>query len=53
MTNDPNVNPSGDGETIGVEDASAGQKTGHIRWVLGIGTVLALAGMAFVLFLNH
>lgn len=48
MTNDPNLNPAGDGETIEVTAASGGQKTGHIRWVLGIGTVLAIAGIAIV-----
>jgi hypothetical protein len=46
MTNDPNRNPGGDGETISASAASAGQKTGHIRWVLRIGTVLAIIGMA-------
>lgn len=48
MANDPNLNPAGDGETIEVTAASGGQKTGHIRWVLGIGTVLAIAGIAIV-----
>ena len=48
MTNTPNLNPAGDGETIEVTAASGGQKTGHIRWVLGIGTVLAIAGIAIV-----
>ncbi len=48
MTNNPNLNPAGDGETIEVTAASGGQKTGHIRWVLGIGTVLAIAGIAIV-----
>ena len=48
MTNDPNLNPAGDGEAIEVTAASGGQKTGHIRWVLGIGTVLAIAGIAIV-----
>ena len=28
--------------------ASQGQKTGHIRWVLGIGTVLAIVGLLVV-----
>lgn len=49
MANDPNLNPSGDGETIGVEEASAGQKTGHMRWVLAIGTVVALLGVVLAL----
>jgi hypothetical protein len=45
MANDPKLNPAGDGETIEVTAASGGQKTGHIRWVLGIGTLLAIAGL--------
>lgn len=45
MKNDPNLNPGGDGETLNATEASAGQKTGHMRWVLSIGTVLALGGM--------
>jgi hypothetical protein len=53
MGNDPNLNPAGDGETIEVTAASGGQKTGHIRWVLGIGTVLAIAGMAIVWLLTQ
>ena len=48
MANDPNLNPAGDGETIEVTAASGGQKTGHIRWVLAIGTILAIAGIAIV-----
>lgn len=48
MANDPNLNPAGDGETIEVTAASGGQKTGHIRWVLVIGTVLAIAGIVIV-----
>lgn len=48
MGNDPVRNPAGDGETIEVTAASQGQKTGHIRWVLGIGTVLAIVGLLVV-----
>ena len=48
MGNDPELNPAGDGETISVTDASAGQKTGHIRWVLAIGTVLAIAAVMII-----
>lgn len=48
MENDPISNPGGDGETIGVTEASGGQKTGHIRWVLAIGTILAIAGLVVV-----
>ncbi|WP_293906679.1 hypothetical protein [Phenylobacterium sp.] len=48
MANDPNLNPSGDGETIEVTAASGGQKTGHIRWVLVIGTVLAIVAVVIV-----
>jgi hypothetical protein len=44
MSNDPISNPGGDGERIDVSSASQGQKTGHIRWVLGIGTVLVIVG---------
>jgi hypothetical protein len=53
MANDPNLNPAGDGETIEVTAASGGQKTGHIRWVLGIGTTLAIAAMAAVWLMSH
>lgn len=53
MANDPNLNPGGDGETIRVTAASAGQKTGHIRWVLAIGTVLAIAGILIVWLTSH
>lgn len=45
MANDPKLNPGGDGETVEVTAASGGQKTGHMRWVLGIGTALALVGI--------
>ena len=48
MANDPKLNPGGDGETIEATAASAGQKTGHIRWVLGIGIALAVGAMAIV-----
>jgi hypothetical protein len=53
MGNDPRLNPGGDGERIGVTAASGGQKTGHMRWVLGIGTTLAVAGVAIVWLLSH
>ena len=53
MANNPNSNPGGDGETIQVTAASGGQKTGHIRWVLGIGTVLAIAGIVIVWLMSH
>ena len=53
MGNDPKLNPGGDGEAIEVTAASGGQKTGHIRWVLGIGTTFAVAGMAIVWFMIH
>ena len=52
MENNPDLNPGGDGETIGVTEASGGQKTGHIRWVLAIGTLLAIAGMVIVWMLS-
>ncbi len=45
MANDPNTNPGGDGETIEATPASGGQKTGHMRWVLGVGIVLIIAAM--------
>ncbi|WP_397401149.1 hypothetical protein [Phenylobacterium sp.] len=45
MQNDPAANPGGDGETIEVTDARGGQKTGHMRWVLGVSTVLAVLAM--------
>jgi hypothetical protein len=53
MGNDPKLNPGGNSETIGVTAASAGQKTGRIRWVLAIGTALAVAGMAIVWLIIH
>ena len=53
MANNPNSNPGGDGETIQVTAASGGQKTGHIRWVLVIGTVLAIAGIVIVWLMSH
>jgi len=53
MANDPKLNPGGDGETIEVTAASGGQKTGHIRWVLGIGTVLAALGIVIVWLTSH
>ena len=48
MENDPKLNPGGDGETIEVTAASGGQKTGHIRWVLAISTVLAIVAILIV-----
>ena len=50
MTSAPNpdLNPAGDGETVEATDASQGQKTGHIRWVLVIGTTLVVIGFALV-----
>lgn len=53
MANDPNSNPGGDGETIRVTQASAGQKTGHIRWVLVIGTILAIGGILAIWLTSH
>ena len=53
MANNPKLNPGGDGETIQVTAASGGQKTGHIRWVLGIGTILAIAGLVVVWLASH
>ena len=53
MANNSNTNPGGDGETIRTTEARAGQKTGHIRWVLAIGTILAIAGMLAVWFASH
>ncbi|HEY2358955.1 MAG TPA: hypothetical protein VGH86_15995 [Phenylobacterium sp.] len=50
MGNDPKANPAGDGETISVTDASGGQKTGHIRWVLLIGTALAVIAVLIAWF---
>ncbi|MBB3893378.1 hypothetical protein GGQ61_004122 [Phenylobacterium haematophilum] len=48
MANNPDTNPAGDGETIRAEDASAGQKTGHMRWVLAISAMLAIAALLVV-----
>lgn len=53
MANDPDTNPAGDGQHISVTAASGGQKTGHIRWVLAIGTVLAVVGMIVVWLLSR
>jgi hypothetical protein len=50
MGNDPKANPAGDGETIARTAASGGQKTGHIRWVLWIGTALAVIGLLIAWF---
>ena len=48
MANDPKSNPAGDGEQIDATSASSGQKTGYMRWVLVIGTLLAIIGMALL-----
>jgi hypothetical protein len=53
MANNPNTNPGGDGETIRESAAASGQKTGHIRWVLAIGTILAIAGFLAVWLTSH
>lgn len=53
MPNDPNTNPGGDGEVIEATPASAGQKTGHIRWVLAISLTLAIAGVLLVWIVTH
>ena len=53
MENDPKANPGGDGESIDVTSASGGQKTGHMRWVLAVGTILAIAGVLGVWFVTH
>lgn len=53
MANNPNTNPGGDGETIRTTAASGGQKTGHIRWVLGIGTILAIVGVVAIWLTSH
>jgi len=39
-----------EGDEVHIDDteASAGTKTGHMRWVLGIGLVLAVAAMSAV-----
>jgi hypothetical protein len=44
----PDLNPGGDAETIDATDASQGQKTGHVRWMLIIGSALAVIGVAVV-----
>ena len=36
----------GDEIHIDETDASAGQKTGHMRWVLGLGLLIAVAAMS-------
>lgn len=51
MANNPNLNPGGDGETIEVTAASGGQQRSHMGWVLGIGTVLSIAGMVIAWFI--
>ena len=39
-----------DGDEIHVNDteASGGTKTGHMRWVLGVGLVIAIVAMSLV-----
>ena len=44
----PDLNTAGDGEDLSVTDARQGQTTGHMRWVLRIGTVLAVVALAVV-----
>lgn len=46
MENDPERNPGGDGEAIEATDARGAQKTGYMRWVLIISTLLAVAAIA-------
>jgi hypothetical protein len=53
MENDPELNPGGDSETLEVTEASGGQKTGHIRWVLVISTALAVVGVLIVWLVSH
>jgi hypothetical protein len=40
------------GVDLSEEEASQGHKTGHMRWVLGIGLALACLGMVAVTVLN-
>ena len=53
MANDPKLNPGGDGETIEVTAASGGQKNTGLRWVLGIGTALAVIGILIAWLTSH
>jgi hypothetical protein len=53
MANDPKTNPGGDGERLDVRAASQGQKTGHIRWVLAIGTTLAVIALVITWLSMH
>lgn len=49
-----NENQSVPGRRVMREEAvSGGQKTGHIRWVLAIGTILAIAGVLAVWLVIH
>ncbi|MGB7408134.1 MAG: hypothetical protein WA908_06470 [Pontixanthobacter sp.] len=38
------------GDEVHIDDteASGGQKTGHVRWILGIGTLLAIVLLSIV-----
>jgi hypothetical protein len=42
------TNAAGDGVVTSETEASQGQKTGHIRWVLRLSVVLAVLAMAGV-----
>jgi hypothetical protein len=48
MDNNSNSKPDSNGQPIEAQAARAGLKTGHIRWVLGIGIVLTVLGFAIV-----
>lgn len=43
---DPRYDVASDAPDLSEEEASQGHKTGHIRWVLGIGLALACIGVA-------
>jgi hypothetical protein len=48
---DPRYQASSEAPDLSEEEASQGQKTGHIRWVLAIGfalACLAVAGVALI-----
>jgi hypothetical protein len=55
MANNPRTNPGGDAESITPSSASSAQKTGHIRWVLAIGTLLVILGfvIAWIVIAPH
>ena len=42
---DQGVSPEQGGQVIGSEDARGAMKTGHMRWVLAIGLILAVAAL--------